>query len=364
MDKPSTTDMSKKPKTEKSQKQEDHVVANPTGGFSWQAFVEAHTFCAEQSFSKREGVTPEDIAQFAQTGDFVAQHYLRSLHSAVPTSFEQQRPFVPSGVEEMLVRHVRRLNEMLCELARAGRWVACEELWDQALKLSETFSELALKHPEPFKSKARQSLYMPSVRARNPKFTADAAAIAEAVDLSASTVGDKLSDNRKRIGALCARLVGECVHEITRSRNLWMRLYTPYKRTVVWPTDAQIKPLLGKEADDIIGNISAKDGPTIETHLEFFCLMKDCGSERLHFLLLPELAVETATDWWKGAIEGMVEAKFPALLQEPGWAKELKAVSRGTEADMRKELKDYCVGKVKQFAPRPARNRSAHRPPS
>jgi hypothetical protein len=42
--------------------------------------------------------------------------------------------------------------------------------------------------------------------------------------------------------------------------------------------------------------------------------------------------------------------RFPTLLQQPLWRKELRAVSSGTEADMRKESKDYCRDKVKQFA--------------
>lgn len=60
--------------------------------------------------------------------------------------------------------------------------------------------------------------------------------------------------------------------------------------------------------------------------------------------------MKTARAWWKGAIEKMVEAKFPMLLQNPIWERELKAVSRKTKADMLKELEDYSENKVKQFA--------------
>ena len=226
----------------------------------------------------------------------------------------------------------------------------------RALKLTETFSKLALENPAPFKAKARQSLFMPSVRAKNPKFTADAKAIADAIDLSAATVGDRLKDNRRRLGALCARLVGECVHEIARARTLWADEFIPYGRSVVWPTTEDIEPFLGTSRDGLIAGIKAshqndEDSETMESHLRFFCLLADCGVERLHFLTLPELTAETASKWWKGAIEKMVEARFPILFGQPSWENELKAVSRGTKADMRKELKDYCVGKVKQFAP-------------
>ena len=78
--------------------------------------------------------------------------------------------------------------------------------------------------------------------------------------------------------------------------------------------------------------------------------MGECGVERLHFLLLKDLTREEAGRWWKNAIEKMIEERFPVLLGLPVWRDELRAVSSGTEADMRKELKDYCREKVKQFA--------------
>ena len=88
----------------------------------------------------------------------------------------------------------------------------------------------------------------------------------------------------------------------------------------------------------------------MESYVRSFCLLAECGVDRLPFLLLKDLTREEAGRWWKGAIEKMIEGKFPALLQQPGWPDELRAVSSGTEADMRKELKDYCRDKVKQFA--------------
>jgi hypothetical protein len=249
---------------------------------------------------------------------------------------------------------------MLCQLARLERWHACEELWEQADKLVRTLGELALKNPKPFRRKARNSLFMPSLRVR-PKqvksvkrkkekwidpFLGNSVAIAEAVELSADTIGGKLSDNRTPLGARCAGLVGECVQDIKRARTLWAQ-------NIVWPTQRQVAPFRKKNIDDLIAGIrpfTQRKRRDIEDYLRFFCMEADCGVERLDALLLPELTRETAAKWWKGAIEKMVDARFPAILQQPLWLKELTAVSRGTEADMRKELKDYCRDKVKQFA--------------
>ena len=175
----------------------------------WDRSVEYHKCLAEwYYFAPWEGITLGDLMDFAMYGDLVAQAYLYALGKAIPSAGDTRAP--SNYFERLLLAHARRLNELVCELARAGRWAACMELWDQALTLSETFSELALQNPAPFKTKARQSLFMPSVRAKNPDFTADAEAIAEAIELSAETVGDKLTDNRVRLGALCARLVAEC----------------------------------------------------------------------------------------------------------------------------------------------------------
>jgi hypothetical protein len=303
------------------------------------------------------------------TADLIAQAYFQALRRAIPD--EPETPVVwgiPLNFSErLLFEHIRSLNEMLCQLARAERWHACEELWDQADKLVRTLSELALKNPEPFKRKARNSLFMPSLRVppkrikstkrANEKwidpFLGNSVAIAQAVELSADTVGAKMSDNRTRLGALCAGLVGECVQEIKRARALWAHYFTPYDDPILWPTRKQIEPFREKSFDELIAGIepfTQGKERSVEGYVRFFCMQADCGVERLDFLLLSELTRETAAKWWKGAIEKMVEARFPALLQQPLWLKELKAVSSGTEADMRKELKDYCRDKVRQFA--------------
>ena len=134
-----------------------------------------------------------------------------ALRKAVPD--EPEKPVlwgIPLNLSErILFFHIQRLNEALCQLARAARWHACQELWDQAVKLVSTFNELALKHPDPFKSKARLALFMPSLRTpprqisarkrANPKwvdpFLGDSVNIAQAIELSAETVGAKMSDN-------------------------------------------------------------------------------------------------------------------------------------------------------------------------
>lgn len=101
----------------------------------------------------------------------MAQLYLRGLRVSIPELGKIHPSLVEDYVEERLLDHVRRLNGRLCESARLGRWQACGLLFDQAMMLAQTFAELALVNPRPHRLKARRSLYMPSVRSRNPRFT-------------------------------------------------------------------------------------------------------------------------------------------------------------------------------------------------
>lgn len=182
-------------------------------------------------------------------------------------------------------------------------------------------------------------------------YLGDFTEIAHAIELSADTIGSKLSDNRSRLGSLCARLVAECVLEVQRARQLWAHYFRPYDRPVPRPKRSEVKRFSGKTQNELIKEISLarERNWSIDDYLRAFCMQAECGTERLHFLLLPDLTKETAARWWKGAIEKMVEDRFPKLLQTPRWHKELKDASTGTERDMRKELKDYCRDKVKQF---------------
>lgn len=162
-----------------------------------------------------------------------------------------------------------------------------------------------------------------------------------------------------RLGALCARLVAECVNEIELARNAWASIYRRGKCQVTWPTLSQVEPFLKKTTDDLLTERLPKESPVqgskeeTASYLRLFCLLADCGPARLHFLVLPKLTVASASIWWKDAIEKMLEERFPKLLERPSWLDALRSVSTGTRADMLKELKDYSRDKVRQFASAP-----------
>ncbi len=185
----------------------------------WQRFWASMQRVIARDYLDPSAVGPDVSQGTAITADLIAQAYLKALRRAIPDHAE-----VPAihGValnvsERLLLAHIRTLNAMLCQLSRAGRWHACEELWDQAYALVATLGELALQNPQPFKTKARASLFMPSLRAPpkrlksknrkrarwNDPFITESAEIAEAIELSADAVGKKISDNQSRLGALC-----------------------------------------------------------------------------------------------------------------------------------------------------------------
>lgn len=347
-------------KSDPSKMAEDQMAAKTSFSVSWEYLLERHRLFLEHNFWPIEGIRDYEVEMFAREGDFVTQCFLSHLRQRIPELGEIRRPVVGDGMEDLLLRHVQRLNETLCDLARLGRWQAGEVLFEQALLLAQTFGELAVKNPRPFRAKARRSLYMASVRTKNPKFTADAKAIAGMIQLSADTVGARLTDNRVRLGALCARLVGECVHQITLVRNRWMRGEQHRPFPLVWPTLKQIEPYVGRSVAEIIAlreasltgrhqHTSDRAQRHFDSKLALFA-MNGRGRE-LHFLCLPDLSKATEGTWWKQAIEPMVEEKFPALMDQPVWLNELKAVTDGgTDSAMLKALKDYSRKKVRQFA--------------
>jgi hypothetical protein len=121
------------------------------------------------------------------------------------------------------------LNLQLVRLAEENSPQACRSLWFQAVTLAEAFTRLALVHRDEFRDVAEQSLTMPSLRTRNPKFTADTFAIVEAIGLGEKHPTPDVWDNRSRVGAMCHVVVAKIIDEIHHAR----REYNWEKETLV-----------------------------------------------------------------------------------------------------------------------------------
>lgn len=299
--------------------------------------------------------------------DLLVQSYFSALQKEIPEKVESnwiQVHFGQAEEERLLLEHVSRLNTVLCEMARKGKTHACEALWTQALKLTEAFGEIALENPQPFKQKARRALFMPSLRTSNLEFMADAAAIAEAIELSKDSHGDKLSRNRVRIGELTSRALAEYLEEIQIARRQWCRFFTKYKNPVIWPTKEDIAPFLGKSVDDLLGiyagmsdeeraavSASRRNDPPLVKHIRFFCLCAGCGSRRLHLLLLPPRRDASAEkEWLNKGLFPLIEEKFETFKTHPAWREVLKdSAKRNTDRAWIAKIKDKFRELIHQF---------------
>ena len=264
------------------------------------------------------------------------------------------------------------MNQVLVEQAQHGDDEhANKELWQQSLTLVEAFMNLALRQPEKFRPHARESLLMPSVRSRNPEFTADAERISKAVQLSSNCLTQNLTEARGRLGSLAGALVADSVEEVHYARRVWKMNFEPYGEPVRWPEQDDVNPFLGKSSHQIIADlqVTIKSGRKFinddwQVKLRAFCRNPTrAGSGRLHFLLLPELTSQTASIWWKEALEKMIEAKFDSLRGFPIWDELGAATDNGTDRARLWTLKKYCVGKVGHSAgPPPTSPHPENRP--
>src|SRR5438105_9102565 len=120
---------------------------------------------------------------------------------------------------DCLTSHLTYLNGQLIRLAEENAPKACSHLWFEAKALAEAFTRLAVRHPEEFQSVAEGSFTMPSLRGRNPKFTADAARIVDAIHLGEKHPSPDVWDNKSRVGALCHLFIASLIENIHAARK-------------------------------------------------------------------------------------------------------------------------------------------------
>ena len=124
---------------------------------------------------------------------------------------------------DCLASRVTYLNDQLIRLAEDRVPRACRQLWFDASKLAEAFTQLASLYPDEFRDVAEKCVTMPSVRGRNPKFTADAEAIVRAIHLGEKHPSANVWDNKSRVGAQCHMLVARVIENIHYARDEYDR---------------------------------------------------------------------------------------------------------------------------------------------
>lgn len=264
-------------------------------------------------------------------------HFGKLTHSFEPTEQGKAAGIKAESHSDALMclaSRISYLNSQLIRLAEDNAPGACRNLWFQAKKLTEGFIRLATVHPGEFREVAQQSLTMPSLRARSPKFTADAYTIVAAIHLAEKHPSPDVWDNKSRVGALCHLVVVSIIENIRYARQQYeweqrhLRLAQKFHEAEY--RDATIEDLLRSQWH-----------PTLCEHV------LACAS-------LPPWE-QDASAWWKNRVLPMVKEEFRELAKSPSrnpalWAELKRGGERNSENDMRRYMEKICKNKFDQMA--------------
>jgi len=153
------------------------------------------------------------------------------------------------------------------------------------LTLAEAVVRLCAIFPEEFRSMAESSLVMPSLRARNQKFTCDAVYIARQIHLAENHPARDIQDNRTRLGAMSYFLVAQIVEKVEWARRQ-KKLYEEFAK-------------FAKSKDIIPSHV----------HPDWRELYEKSWT-------LPDLP-GNPKPWWKGMIRDMVKREFNRIMKDP-----------------------------------------------
>lgn len=241
---------------------------------------------------------------------------------------------------------IEAMNRWLTKFAREGCPGLRETVFLAAKELTESFMLMAQTAPGDFISVAESSLTMPSLRARNPGFTADAAVIAKAIHLGEKHPAPDITDNRSRAGAHSHLLVAKVLEAIHFAR-----------REYEWKKETLERLQKFSEAADHYRDVTLEDYLRSNYYPDKFDHLMACAA-------LPPWE-ENAMAWWAGRVRPMIRAEFAALARDPGrhpvlWEELGKGgeTRNSTENDRRRYLEKLCLNKFSQFA-RPARRTPA-----
>lgn len=228
------------------------------------------------------------------------------------------------------------LNRQLVRLAEKGVLGARRTVFYQAKVLTEAFIQLAQAHPNDFISPAETALTMPSLRSKNPKYTADAEAIAKAIHLAEKHPAGMMTDDKERIGELCGVLVIHILDTIL----IWRRHYE-------WEKENLAGLQAFHESAETYRGMTLEEDLRRSLYPTTFELVMACAA-------LPPFEADPKA-WWQQRVKPMVRKEFERLKKDPSrnaalWAELGKLTDHGTEGAKWKALSDNCRNKLNQIA--------------
>ena len=235
-----------------------------------------------------------------------------------------------------LKSHLDYLNPQLVRLAVKGVLGARRTVFYQAKMLTEAFIKLAQAHPDDFISHAETALTMPSLRSKNPKYTADAEAIAKAIHLAEKHPAGMMTDDKERIGELCGVLVIGILDTIMS----WRRHYE-------WEKESLAGLQAFHESAETYRGMTLEEFLRRQLYPTTFDLVMACAA-------LPPFEADSKA-WWQLQVKPMVRKEFERLKKKPSrnaalWAELGKLTDHGTEGAKWKALSDNCRNKLNQIA--------------
>lgn len=251
------------------------------------------------------------------------------LYKEASSDFSHDRAF------DCLSSRIDYLNRQLVRLAEENVPRACSSLWFEAKALAEATMRLAHVHPGQFQSVAETSLTMPSVRARDPKFTADAASIAKAIRLGDKHPAPGITDNRTRAGAFASYLVARLFDEIHSYRRQFGFEVETLKRLQAFSETRE-----------------EYEGVTVEQFVGRYM-----HPSRAEVILRCSKLADWPADpdsWWKAGFLPLIRNEFDQLSGDPArnpglWEELCKGGERDTPKDARRYLEKLCHNKFRQL---------------
>lgn len=230
------------------------------------------------------------------------------------------------------------INRQLVRLADENVPGARDSLFFQAQALTEAFMRLAQAHPEDFVGAAESALTMPSLRTRNPNYTADAEAIAKAIRLGDKHPAGMFTDDRERFGELCGYVVSQILDAIMTERRRFEQEKASLQRLQeFWESAEKYRGITVEEF------CRSKYYPT-----KFDSMMVSAA--------LPEFR-DHAPEWWQKQVRPTLRKYFDRLAKDTSinaalWSELCKRTDNGTDAAKWKAFSDNCRNKLSQLARR------------